>query len=150
MEDPDLPAIDPQTLRLDDMGLNTRAHRILRQLSMETAADIIRMDSHQLMDVPGLGEGTMHHIRNRLAYFGLSLTPVPLVESEAKRARRERAEAYKQRWVSGETLDQIGKSEGISRERVRQLISSVTPYDQWISTGRVARQQRRHGRRTLS
>jgi len=150
MEGPASPVIDPQMLRLDDLGLNTRAHRVLRQMSMETAADIIQMNSQQLMEMPGLGEGTVRHIRNRLAYFSLSLMPVPRVESEAKRARRERAEAYKQRWLSGETLDQIGRSDGVSRERIRQLISLVTPYDQWTSISRLARQQRQHIHRSPS
>jgi hypothetical protein len=117
----------PETLTLEDLHLAGRPYRRLAHHQVTVSA-LVNMTAEDLLAYPGLGEGSVASVIVCLGRFGLSLRPSPPPpEPERRRLAKERGAAMRERWVAGETLDQIAASAGISRERVRQLIWRADP-----------------------
>ena len=117
----------PEALTLEDLHLASRPYRRLAHHQVTVKA-LVAMTAEDLLAFPGIGEGSVRNVNASLGRFGLSLRPSPPPpEPERRRLAKERGTAMRDRWVAGETLDQIATSAGVSRERVRQLIWFADP-----------------------
>ncbi len=128
MSKPDLPSERGLAgAGLEDLGLSPRALRIL-SLHKVSVADLTSMTVEDLVDFAGFGQGSAHNVASALRRLGFSLRPSPPKAKSAQRlAGEQRGAVFAERWLAGETLDEIGRSSGVSRERVRQLIWMADP-----------------------
>lgn len=117
----------PETLTLEDLRLAGRPYH-LPAYHQVTVSALVTMTAEDLLAYLGIGEGSVANVIVCLGRLEISLRPSPPPpEPERRRLARERGAAMRERWVAGETLDQIATSAGISRERVRQLILLADP-----------------------
>jgi hypothetical protein len=115
------------TLELADLGLTRRTERILERYGV-TVAGLVTMTVEEALTFTGIGKSSVRNTADALRQHELALAPSPpKTELERRRAAEVRGAAMAERWLAGETLESIGRSAGLSRERVRQLIRLADP-----------------------
>jgi len=77
--------------------------------------------SHEAADATGWGYPAIRRYAKR---YGIEFKRVyRVIDEAAARSREARAQEFAARYVAGETLEVIGQSHGITRERVRQVLA---------------------------
>lgn len=133
------PADQHPTLPMEILGntIAVQAYKAFRTLNPEARviADLAKFCEDDLLDQPGFGEKCLTSLHEGLALVGLKPIPSHNHQSRSVLADANRQSAFKaqaerflrevgldgiQQW----TLQQIGDTVGISRERVRQLFEA--------------------------
>jgi len=118
---------DPESLTLRDLNLTKRPYTVLTRNKV-TVSELLTMTREDLLAYRGLGEGSVNAIAVSLKRHGLSLrTSPPTPRQERHQRARERGLQLRDRWLAGETMAQIAVSEGVSQNRVSQLIMWADP-----------------------
>jgi hypothetical protein len=110
--------LEPQFTRL---GLSERVRHRLWRYRIYTVAQLTGWTRDGLLAKSGFGVVALVEVERLMASQGLSLKPVPRAEPKPARVD-ERLETMRSMRAGGATLEEIGRSFGITRERVRQLL----------------------------
>lgn len=108
-----------------------------------TSADIIRLaeEGKTLTEIAKNLSLPVHSVRHRVLALGLRLRDG---RTDRKGTHDQaRADAIAERYKRGETLQRIGDSYGISRERVRQILRKCTPVLERDGGAAVVAEQKR-------
>jgi len=62
-------------LTLDDLGLTTRVLHNLKEEGIESVENLLALSERELKKIPGIGERSLHEIKDILAQHGLELKP---------------------------------------------------------------------------
>jgi hypothetical protein len=114
----DMKALPPRR-KIEELNLSTRAFNTLKSYDINYIDEI--GNDASLLRMHDFGRRSLKEVRDALAQLERGLVPQPPAGKSKNLARGANLLAAHQ---SGLTLQQIGDREGISRERVRQLIKS--------------------------
>jgi len=63
----------PETLPIGELGLGTRASKMVLAFGIQTAGDLAKRSSKDLLEARNFGETSLREVREKLAAIGLKL-----------------------------------------------------------------------------
>lgn len=141
LSSPDLAdPLDGRDLTLEEAGLGRRAVNALARADAHTLGAIAAIKRSELESMPEIGAKTVEEIGLTLARYGLGFAAESAAEPSLG-PHHERRDDMVRRRLAGATLAEIAEAHGVTRERVRQILTKAGV------SGRVSREHVSQGRR---
>lgn len=132
----------PADTRIEELSLPVRAFNVLRRGGFDTVGEVRAATESEIAGLWACGNNTLRTIEEAVGGFAPEPeSPEPVNRHKPKRSLDSRRALWLAEFHAGATYDEIGEKRGLSRERVRQVLSPLSEEDR--KRNRDAREARR-------